>query len=139
MQGCSLSVVYIAVIGAVEELSTSPETLSLIRDQFETNFFGPVNIIKAVLPAMRARSLGHIMVMTDISKCFPLPLALASEWVLLLSSEATTPGHRAISMYNGFRYNPCGLLFVRRSTNMSQSWPSWHRRARNVLCFWVGP
>ena len=57
-----------AVIGAVEELSTTPETLSLTRDVFETNFFGPVNIIRAVLPTMRARSSGHIMILTDVSK-----------------------------------------------------------------------
>lgn len=58
----------IAVIGAVEELSTTPETLSMTRDLFETNFFGPVNIIKAVLPTMRTRSFGHVMVLTDVSK-----------------------------------------------------------------------
>ncbi|SMY28459.1 unnamed protein product [Zymoseptoria tritici ST99CH_1A5] len=34
------------VVGTVEELSQSDRTLSLVKDQFETNFFGPVNAIK---------------------------------------------------------------------------------------------
>lgn len=59
----------IAVIGTVEELAASQRTLTLIREQFETNFFGTVNIIKAVLPAMREKKAGHIMVLTGISEC----------------------------------------------------------------------
>lgn len=61
-----------AVIGTVEELSTSPRSLALVRDQFETNYFGPVNIIKAVLPTMRKQMIGHIMVLTGISRHFPM-------------------------------------------------------------------
>lgn len=66
------SIVSTAVIGTVEELAASPSTLTLIRDQFETNFFGAVNIIKAALPAMRERKSGHIIVLTGIS-AFLLP------------------------------------------------------------------
>ena len=57
----------IAVIGTVEELAASPQTLNLVRSQFETNFFGPVNIIKATLPTMRQKRSGHIIVLTGIS------------------------------------------------------------------------
>lgn len=57
-----------AVIGTVEELAESQRTLTLVREQFETNFFGTVNIIKAVLPAMREKRTGHIMVLTGISE-----------------------------------------------------------------------
>jgi NAD(P)-dependent dehydrogenase (short-subunit alcohol dehydrogenase family) len=56
----------IAVVGTVEELATSPRTLALIRDQFETNYFGPVNIIKAILPAMRKNGSGHIIILSSI-------------------------------------------------------------------------
>lgn len=56
-----------AVIGTVEELAASPRSLTLVRDQFETNFFGPVNIIKAVLPTMRKKMTGHIIILTGIS------------------------------------------------------------------------
>lgn len=59
-----------AVIGTVEELSTSPPNLTLVRDQFETNFFGPVNIIKAVLPTMRKQTSGHILILTGTSEPF---------------------------------------------------------------------
>ncbi len=57
-----------ALIGTVEELAASPRTQTLMREQFETNFFGPVNIIKATLPAMRKRSSGHIMILTGIGQ-----------------------------------------------------------------------
>ena len=56
----------IAVVGTVEELSASAQTLTLVRDQFETNYFGPVNVIKSILPKFRARRAGHIMILTGI-------------------------------------------------------------------------
>ncbi len=57
----------IATIGTVEELAASQRTLTMVREQFETNFFGPVNIIKAVLPTFRGRQNGHIILLTGIS------------------------------------------------------------------------
>lgn len=39
----------------------------LVKDQFETNYFGPVNLIKALLPHMRTQGGGHIMVQAGIS------------------------------------------------------------------------
>jgi len=39
----------------------------LVQDTFETNFFANVNIIKAVLPIMRERKNGHIIMSTGIS------------------------------------------------------------------------
>ena len=56
-----------AVIGAVEELAQSNRTISLVDEIFEINFFANVNIIKAVLPVMRDRKNGHIIVITGIS------------------------------------------------------------------------
>jgi NAD(P)-dependent dehydrogenase (short-subunit alcohol dehydrogenase family) len=57
-----------ALIGSIEELSQSARALSLVRDQFETNFFAPVNLVKAVLPGMRERRDGHIVAITGISE-----------------------------------------------------------------------
>lgn len=57
-----------AVIGAVEELAQSNRTISLVDEIFEINFFANVNIIKAILPVMRERKNGHIIVITGISK-----------------------------------------------------------------------
>jgi short-subunit dehydrogenase len=58
------------VIGAVEELAQSNRTISLVDEIFEINFFANVNIIKAVLPIMRERKNGHIIVITGISELF---------------------------------------------------------------------
>jgi len=69
-----------ALIGTVEELGVSPRTQTLVREQFETNFFGPVNVIKAALPAMRKRNAGHIVILTCINQCWPLPLGHVLIW-----------------------------------------------------------
>ncbi|MCJ1463342.1 hypothetical protein MMC07_001949 [Pseudocyphellaria aurata] len=74
-----------AVIGTVEELAASPRSLTLVRDQFETNFFGPVNIIKAVLPTMRKKTTGHIIILTGITGHLGTPglgMYCASGWAL---------------------------------------------------------
>lgn len=44
------------LIGAVEECSDEQ-----IRQSFETNFFGPLNVIRAALPMLRAQKRGHII------------------------------------------------------------------------------
>lgn len=74
--------IYIALIGSVEELSATPRTQSLMREQLEMNFFGPVNIIKAALPAMRKQRNGHIVVLSSISSP-PLPLQPLSSHFLV--------------------------------------------------------
>jgi NAD(P)-dependent dehydrogenase (short-subunit alcohol dehydrogenase family) len=55
-----------ALIGTIEELHQSARTETLVKDQFETNFFAPVNIIRALLPSMREKRNGHIVVLTGI-------------------------------------------------------------------------
>lgn len=54
-----------AIVGTVEELSTTPVTRNLVRDQFETIFFSQVNFIKSTLPIFRTQHTGHIMVLTS--------------------------------------------------------------------------
>lgn len=44
------------LIGAVEECSDEQ-----IRRSLETNFFGPLNVIRAALPGLRAQKSGHIV------------------------------------------------------------------------------
>lgn len=63
--------VHSAVIGAIEELAQSNRTKSLVDEIFEINFFANVNIIKAILPIMRERKNGHVIVITGISKLGP--------------------------------------------------------------------
>jgi NAD(P)-dependent dehydrogenase (short-subunit alcohol dehydrogenase family) len=50
------------LIGAVEEAS-----LAEMRRQFEVNVFGPLAVIQAVLPGMRARRCGRILTVTSVS------------------------------------------------------------------------
>ena len=64
-----------AVIGTVEEVGASHRAQMLVRDQFETNYFGPVNIIKATLPQMRSQKIGHMMILRDISEHAFFPMA----------------------------------------------------------------
>ncbi|KAL8708174.1 MAG: hypothetical protein Q9220_006935 [cf. Caloplaca sp. 1 TL-2023] len=65
-----------SVVGAVEELGASGRTSALVREQFETNYFGYVNIIKAALPLMRARNNGHIILITGIMAPFNIKMTI---------------------------------------------------------------
>ena len=58
---------YLAVVGTVEELAASERSINLVREQMDTNLFGPINIIKAMLPVMRQKKAGHIIALTGIS------------------------------------------------------------------------
>jgi NAD(P)-dependent dehydrogenase (short-subunit alcohol dehydrogenase family) len=72
-------------VGTVEELSTSPATLDLVRRQFEVIFFGQVNFIKAILPLLRSRHDGHIILLTGIYGHIGtpgMPMYCASTWAL---------------------------------------------------------
>lgn len=73
------------MIGTVEELSANQRTLTMVRDQFEKNFFGPMNIIRAVIPHMRSLMNGHIIVLTGITGHLGTPglsMYCASGWAL---------------------------------------------------------
>lgn len=54
--------------GALEEL-----TLDEAKAQFETNFFGVVRIVKAVLPLMRRQRRGQIITVSSLSGLSPIP------------------------------------------------------------------
>ena len=56
-----------AVIGTVEEMTADSRTLTLVRDQFERNFFGPMNMVREAIPEMRSKHNGHIIVLTGIT------------------------------------------------------------------------
>lgn len=74
-----------AVVGSVEELSTSPAVLDLVNHQFEVVFFAHVNFIKAILPLLRPKHNGHIVVLTGIGGHIGtpgMPLHAAATWAL---------------------------------------------------------
>ncbi|HWZ81377.1 MAG TPA: SDR family oxidoreductase [Terriglobales bacterium] len=50
-----------AVAGFAEDIK-----LEELRTQFETNFFGPVTLTRAVLPTMRKQRSGHILMISSI-------------------------------------------------------------------------
>ncbi|KAI9822249.1 MAG: hypothetical protein M1832_003072 [Thelocarpon impressellum] len=74
-----------AIVGSIEELSSSVGSRDLMRDQFESTFFGPVNVIKVILPEFRARRSGHLLVLTGINGHIGTPglgAYCASNWAL---------------------------------------------------------
>lgn len=73
-----------SVVGAVEELGGRTGQ-ALVREQFESNFFGPMNLIKAVIPEMRRQTHGHIIVLTGITGHLGTPglgAYCSSQWAL---------------------------------------------------------
>ncbi|MCF1192670.1 SDR family oxidoreductase [Mangrovimonas sp. AS39] len=74
------------ITGPIEEI---PE--QEIKRNFETNFFGPINVIKAVLPQMRLQGSGLIINITSIAGYMGLPyrgVYSASKGALELITEA---------------------------------------------------
>lgn len=56
------------IFGSVEEVS-----LTRAREQFDTNVFGTLAPLRAVLPAMRTRGAGRIVVVGSLSGRAPIP------------------------------------------------------------------
>ncbi|TXE15201.1 SDR family oxidoreductase [Seonamhaeicola algicola] len=74
------------ITGPIEE---TPE--AEIKNNFDTNFFGPINVIKAVLPQMRKQHNGLIINVTSIAGYMGLPyrgVYSASKGALELITEA---------------------------------------------------
>lgn len=69
-----------AQIGAIEELSERH-----LRDQLETNLFGPFRVIQAVLPHLRAQGTGHVIQLSSVAGLLSMPLGGAyqvSKWAV---------------------------------------------------------
>jgi short-subunit dehydrogenase len=58
-----------ALVGALEETS-----MDEIKAQFETNFFGAVRVMQAVIPAMRESRHGRIVNITSMGGRIAIPL-----------------------------------------------------------------
>ncbi|MFN8654001.1 MAG: SDR family NAD(P)-dependent oxidoreductase [Gemmatimonadales bacterium] len=95
----------IAVVGAIEEVP-----LAQARQQFDTNYFGVVRMIQAVLPAMRRQRGGHIINVSSVAGLVPIPFAgqySASKYALeglteVLRSEVALFGIRVALVEPGF-------------------------------------
>ena len=76
----------VGITGPIEEI---PE--EEIKANFETNFFGPINVIKACLPQMREQRSGLIINITSIAAYMGLPyrgIYSASKGALEILTEA---------------------------------------------------
>ncbi|WP_159019777.1 SDR family oxidoreductase [Algibacter sp. L3A6] len=74
------------ITGPIEEIPDAE-----IKNNFDTNFFGPINVIKAVLPQMRKQNAGLIINVTSIAGYMGLPyrgVYSASKGALELITEA---------------------------------------------------
>lgn len=58
----------VGITGPIEETSETE-----IKKAFQTNFHGPINVIKAVMPQMRKQGFGHILNVTSIAAYMGLP------------------------------------------------------------------
>ncbi|MBC7525136.1 MAG: SDR family oxidoreductase [Flavobacterium sp.] len=76
----------VGITGPIEETP-----IEEIKSNFETNFFGPISIIKAVLPQMRKQNSGLIINITSIAGYMGLPyrgIYSASKGALELITES---------------------------------------------------
>ncbi|MDD2987258.1 SDR family oxidoreductase, partial [Flavobacterium sp.] len=76
----------VGIMGPLEEIPTVE-----IKNNFDTNFFGPIEMMKAVLPQMREQKSGLIMNITSIAGYMGLPyrsVYSASKGALELITEA---------------------------------------------------
>jgi NAD(P)-dependent dehydrogenase (short-subunit alcohol dehydrogenase family) len=76
----------VGITGPIEEIPTVE-----IRNNFETNLFGPIEVMKAVLPQMRIQQSGLIINITSIAGYMGLPyrgVYSASKGALELITEA---------------------------------------------------
>ena len=76
----------VGITGPLEEIPTAE-----IRNNFETNFFGPIEVMKAALPQMRSQKSGLIINITSIAGYMGLPFRSvysASKGALGLITEA---------------------------------------------------
>ena len=76
----------VGITGPLEEIP-----MEEIKNNFETNFFGPIEVMKAVLPQMREQKCGLIINITSIAGYMGLPyrsVYSASKGALELITEA---------------------------------------------------
>lgn len=69
-----------ALVGAVEEARVED-----VKAEFETNFFGALRVIQAVLPLLRRRGSGHILGVSSVAGIVASPISgfyNASKWAV---------------------------------------------------------
>jgi NAD(P)-dependent dehydrogenase (short-subunit alcohol dehydrogenase family) len=121
--------------GALEELS--PEEA---RAQFDTNFFGVVRMVNAVLPLMRQQKRGHIINVGSLSGLSPIPflgIYSASKFALEGYTEALRHEVRPFNIHvslteAGFLKTP--MMNNRQvGANRITQYEPWRQRALSAI------
>src|SRR5262245_48244617 len=121
--------------GALEELSAEEA-----RAHFETNFFGVVRMVNAVLPFMRQHKRGHIINVSSLSGLSPIPflgIYSASKFALEGYTEAlrheVKPFHIQVSLTEaGFLRTP--MMHHRQvAANRLVDYDLWRERALTAI------
>jgi short-subunit dehydrogenase len=123
------------LVGALEELS-----IEEAHAQFETNFFGVVRMVKAVLPGMRQRKSGQIINISSLAGLTTVPflgMYAASKCALEGYTEAlrleTHPFHLLVSMIEpGFLHTPM-MSKKQMATQQIHEYEPWKQRALNAI------
>ena len=132
------------LMGAVEDLS-----IDELRRQFETNFFGAVRLIQAVMPVFREQKRGHIITVSSIAGLVGMPLSAgycASKFALeglceSLRFEAELYGIRVSNVHPGFfstNFTTSSAKFGTGFNSESSPYPELNRyflRRRNETGF----
>lgn len=111
-------------VGCVEEVTDEQ-----IHAVFETNFFGPMRVIRAVLPAMRERNSGTIINVSSVAGRLSAPAYVqyhSSKWALecateTLAIEVKQFGIRVAAVEPGFFITP---ILDKATDEWSQREPS---------------
>jgi len=116
------------LIGAVEEATDAQ-----FRHQFETNVFGAVDVMKAVLPQMREQKAGHILNVSSVGGFIAFPSSgyyTASKFALEAFSEAVAAevAHHGIKVTivepGAFRTDFNGRSLVVGENRLAELYPS---------------
>src|SRR5262249_11008028 len=121
--------------GAVEELSAEE-----VRAQFETNFFGVVRMVDAVLPLMRRQKRGHIINVGSLSGLSAIPflgIYSASKFALEGYTEAlrheVKPFNIRVSLTEaGFLKTPMMHHRLLAASRIAE-YDDWRQRALNAI------
>jgi short-subunit dehydrogenase len=121
--------------GALEETS-----LEEAREQFETNFFGVIRMMKAVLPLMRQRKQGRIINVSSLSGRSAIPfmgIYSASKSALEGYSEALRAEVKPFNVHvsvteAGFLKTPM-MNKRQNSTSQLAEYDMWRQRAFNAI------
>ena len=121
--------------GALEELSSEE-----IRAQFETNFFGVVRMVDAVLPQMRRQKHGHIINVSSLSGLSAIPFLgvySASKFALEGYTEAlrheVKPFDIHVSLTEAGFLNTPMMKHRQLAANRVAEYEPWRERALNAI------